>query len=281
MGLWATIRNALGLQPPLTVREPEPFAVTPEAAAAIEALPEGRALHVRTQPHEGGRMVVASPGPADAAGLDRWQDRLLIAGSDVDRLRGLQLHHDGERWLVRTAVELRARETPNPDGRLYLTNRPIARGRPRFVPRVLEDKPRLAELLFAHPGVRSLLFRDHTLTVVREPGTPWSDLDRHVDQALRQYWLTCGQVIDPVPPRARPESGLADRVWQVLEEEVAPAIHRDGGGIELVDVEDGIVRVNLTGACQNCPASTMTLKVGIERRLQERFPGEVMAVEQV
>ncbi len=62
--------------------------------------------------------------------------------------------------------------------------------------------------------------------------------------------------------------------------EVRPALQADGGGVDLIDVKDGVVRVRLTGACGGCPMSTMTLKAGIERILKEKVPG-VKRVEAV
>ena len=60
---------------------------------------------------------------------------------------------------------------------------------------------------------------------------------------------------------------------------IRPMLQRDGGNVELVEVEDdGIVKVRLQGACAGCPMSQMTLKNGIERVLKERIP-EVTAVE--
>ena len=61
---------------------------------------------------------------------------------------------------------------------------------------------------------------------------------------------------------------------------IRPALQADGGDVELVGVDDGVVKVSLTGACAGCPMSTMTLKVGIERILKEEIPEvkEVVAV---
>jgi Fe-S cluster biogenesis protein NfuA len=54
---------------------------------------------------------------------------------------------------------------------------------------------------------------------------------------------------------------------------VRPSLQADGGDVELVGVEDGVVKVKLTGACGGCPMATMTLKNGIERILKEEVPG--------
>lgn len=72
---------------------------------------------------------------------------------------------------------------------------------------------------------------------------------------------------------------VEERVNEVLGK-LRPFIQRDGGDVELVEVEDGIVRVRLLGACGTCPSSTITLKAGIERALMEEVP-EVREVEQV
>lgn len=63
-----------------------------------------------------------------------------------------------------------------------------------------------------------------------------------------------------------------DEVLEVLDK-LRPFLQRDGGDVELVDVEDGIVKLRLMGACGSCPSSTITLKAGIERALVEEVEG--------
>ena len=65
---------------------------------------------------------------------------------------------------------------------------------------------------------------------------------------------------------------MQDKVTEVLDK-VRPALQRDGGNVELVEVtDDGIVKVKLVGACAGCPMSQMTLKAGIERILKKEIP---------
>jgi Fe-S cluster biogenesis protein NfuA len=75
------------------------------------------------------------------------------------------------------------------------------------------------------------------------------------------------------------EQNLLEQVQEVLDK-LRPFLLRDGGDCQLVDVEDGIVKLRLLGACGSCPSSTITLKAGIERALIEEVPG-VVEVEQV
>jgi Fe-S cluster biogenesis protein NfuA len=72
---------------------------------------------------------------------------------------------------------------------------------------------------------------------------------------------------------------MKEKVEKALDK-IRPSLRADGGDVELVEVEDGVVKVKLTGACGGCPMSQMTLKMGIERLLKQEIPEikEVVAV---
>ena len=72
---------------------------------------------------------------------------------------------------------------------------------------------------------------------------------------------------------------MKEQVEAALEK-IRPALQADGGDVELVGVDDGVVSVKLTGACNGCPMAAMTLKMGIERVLKGQIPEvkEVVAV---
>ena len=70
------------------------------------------------------------------------------------------------------------------------------------------------------------------------------------------------------------EAMMESQVMEVLDK-LRPFLLRDDGDCELVDVEDGIVKLRLLGACGSCPSSTITLRAGIERALMEEIPGVV------
>ncbi|MDP6459666.1 MAG: NifU family protein, partial [Candidatus Hydrothermarchaeota archaeon] len=65
-----------------------------------------------------------------------------------------------------------------------------------------------------------------------------------------------------------------------LIEKIRPSLQADGGDVELISVEDGVVKVKLTGACGTCPMSQMTLKMGIEAAIRKDLP-EIKSVEAV
>jgi Fe-S cluster biogenesis protein NfuA len=72
---------------------------------------------------------------------------------------------------------------------------------------------------------------------------------------------------------------MRDKVEEVLDK-LRPVLIKDGGNVELVEVNNGTVKLKLVGACAGCPLSTMTLKNGIERILKQEIPEikEVVAV---
>ena len=72
---------------------------------------------------------------------------------------------------------------------------------------------------------------------------------------------------------------MKDEVEEVLES-IRPMLINDGGNVELVDIEDGVVKLRLVGSCVSCSSSTMTLKMGIEKALKKAIP-MVRCVESV
>jgi len=79
---------------------------------------------------------------------------------------------------------------------------------------------------------------------------------------------------------AKPSGPIADKVRDVLDNQVNPAIAAHGGMISLVDVEETDVYVEMSGGCQGCALSRMTLRQGVERMLREAVP-ELTAVHDV
>lgn len=82
------------------------------------------------------------------------------------------------------------------------------------------------------------------------------------------------------PGTAAPEGELAERVQQVLEEQINPGVAQHGGRVSLVDIRDRVVYLKMGGGCQGCGLAGVTLTQGIKRALHEAVP-EVEGVEDV
>lgn len=86
--------------------------------------------------------------------------------------------------------------------------------------------------------------------------------------------------VDPEVAKVLAQETLQDKIEAFMEQEIRPFVQLDGGDIELTgfNIDTGIVRVRMQGACSSCPSSAMTLQFGVERRLREVFP-EIRGVE--
>lgn len=278
MGMWSRLAQVLGFSEPLVPADPPPLRVGEAGRARMASLAPGVRVMVATLPVEGGRAAAVrelpSSEPVDPA------SGVVISTADAAAMAGLVLDWDGARWVTRLELRIEPLTTPNPDGRLYETERPLARGRPRFFEKShREAAPGLVQRLLGIPEVQTVLVREHTVTIERTPGVGWAWIDRAVQSAIRDHFWLLGE---PIPDDTSPARlGLIGRVEAVLRDRVAPAIHADGGDIELVDVTDGVARVHLVGACRTCPASEATVKMGVERALRSAFPGEIVRVESV
>jgi len=296
---------------------PPPFGLVEDAMPALEELAaEGRSLFIRTEPHpehaderrvvvevagatdpdfgESGPLVVATPPGRGAEAPERGTDLaaeaapaplpIRLARADRERLAGLVLDHEPDAppdrgWRLNAPLHLRARETPNPDSRLYLVDRQLTDGAAAyFTPRT--ESPGLPTRLLGSADIDAVLLRGATLTVERRPGATWQRVDRAVYAALRGHALAAGRPVAGGTVRYRTD--LEDRVARLLEERVLPAVRRDGGEIRLLGVDDdGVARVRLVGACRSCPSSARTLKRGVEAVLTAAFPETIRGVEAV
>jgi Fe-S cluster biogenesis protein NfuA len=82
--------------------------------------------------------------------------------------------------------------------------------------------------------------------------------------------------IDSPAEQAPADLDESQALWDQVEaalDTIRPAIAMDGGNVELLDIQDGVVTLRMMGACGGCPMSTMTLKQGIEQRLRETVRG--------
>jgi len=159
--------------------------------------------------------------------------------------------------------------TVHPGGPFFFHSRELVAGSP------------LAERLFALPGVAHILVVDNVVTVGKQSGASWSALKSGIGTLIR------AQLISGVPaildaPRTAGASGRTDAevrtvVQELLDRQVNPAIAAHGGRISIVDVTDGNLFVTMSGGCQGCAASQLTLRRGFEVKVRRVAP-EIMDI---
>ena len=166
----------------------------------------------------------------------------------------------------------------DPDTCKFTVSRTVHRGGPYF----FDNQERaagspLVERLFALGGVVHVLVADNVVTVGKEPSASWSELKSAIGAAIRTQLLTgTPGILDLSPAMAGPPVDLsgdvAQRVVQVLEQQINPSIAAHGGRADLVAVEDAAAYLRLSGGCAGCGMAAVTLSQGIEVALRESVP---------
>ncbi len=175
-------------------------------------------------------------------------------------------------------VSIRAETSVNdPDTCQFIVSRPLHPGGPFF----FGNKERaagspLAERLFALPGVANVLIAENVVTICKEPTVSWSGLKAAIGTAIRTQLLTGVPAILEMHfhsgTQKRSDGELYTVVQDLLDKEVNRSIANHGGKISIVEVQQGKLFITMSGGCQGCGSSQVTLRQGLEVMLKRVAP---------
>jgi len=183
-------------------------------------------------------------------------------------------------------------ETPNPASLKFLADRAVAgEGRSRDFATVDETvgvSP-LAERLFAISGVTQVFFGADFITISKDDTVRWQLLKPAVMGVLMEHFARdlpalsesatdAGDAADDSLMAGDADDPVVAQIRELLDTRVRPAVAQDGGDIVFRGFDRGIVYLHMQGACAGCPASSMTLKNGVENLLRHYIP-EVVEVQ--
>jgi Fe-S cluster biogenesis protein NfuA len=159
----------------------------------------------------------------------------------------------------------------------FLVDRPVYPGVRRFASRADAGGSPLAEGLFALPGVSEIIVSGNLVTVVKDSPEAWQVAGKAVGAAIRQALATDAPpaIADRAPTTGAArvsDDELYERVNDLFEQQVNPMVARHGGRVELIDVQDSIVLLRMSGGCQGCGMASVTLRQGIEGALNQHLP---------
>ena len=174
--------------------------------------------------------------------------------------------------------------TPNPLTMKFIPGVPVMPAGTAFFTDAKQalDAP-LALALFAIEGVQAVFLAQDFVTITKDDATHWEALKPIVLTSMMDHFVAGKPVVLQTKNEASSsseDSELVKQIKELIETRVRPAVAQDGGDIIFRGFEDGIVQLELHGACSGCPSSTITLKNGIETMLKHYVP-EVVAVEAV
>ncbi|MEX1073853.1 MAG: NifU family protein [Burkholderiales bacterium] len=162
--------------------------------------------------------------------------------------------------------------TVHPGGPFFFDNKERAAGSP------------LVERLFALPGVAHVLVTENVITVGKEPNVSWSGLKASIGAAIRTQLLTAVPAIleghgYASAPGRRTDEEVRAVVQALLDKEVNRSIAGHGGKISIVDVREGNLFIAMSGGCQGCGSSQVTLRQGFEVMVRRVAPEIVEIVD--
>jgi Fe-S cluster biogenesis protein NfuA len=185
------------------------------------------------------------------------------------------------------AVSVYAEANPNPESMKFVLNTTLlSDGVSVDYPNVesAANSP-LAQELFNYEYVSRVFISSNFVTVTKNTTDAWVHLIPELRSFIKSYVEAGGPIFlqDPAAEQAQVTSDataelsaedaeISNKVIDLLENYVRPAVEQDGGNITFKSYNQGVVTVNLQGSCSGCPSATITLKSGIENLLKRMVP---------
>tara|TARA_B100000287_G_C20536204_1_gene742842 strand:+ start:75 stop:650 length:576 start_codon:yes stop_codon:yes gene_type:complete len=179
---------------------------------------------------------------------------------------------------------------PNPNSLKFVTNIMLVdEGIVKDYPDIqsAEDSP-LAKKLFHFNYVKRVFIMSNFITITKSEKFSWEEIKLDLRDFIKKYIEEEKEIISKAKKQSSVKSesesesnNIDEKIKNILEEYIKPAVEQDGGAIDFESFDNGRVTVSLKGACSGCPSSTLTLKSGIENLLKRFIPEvkEVVAEE--
>ena len=182
--------------------------------------------------------------------------------------------------------------TPNPETLKFLPGKKVSEVGPiEFLKNDKSIKVSLANKILSLEGTAMVFFGNDFITVKKEKDLNWDDLKHGIISEINDYYSKGNEVVvgkdlklvkilsEPTSDSKPVQSNeIINKINEVLDSKIRPAVARDGGDITFKSFADGVVTVELKGSCSGCPSSIMTLKQGVQNLLCHYIP-EVKSVE--
>ena len=140
----------------------------------------------------------------------------------------------------------------------------------------------LAKRLFLIEGVSNIFLGKDFISITKDDSIDWQVLKPLILSQIMQHYMSNEKVVEAVSDKELPEVNaedkeIADQIEELLETRVRPSVAGHGGDIVFHNYSNGVVELEMRGACSGCPSSMATLKMGVENMLKHYIP-EVLEV---
>ncbi len=179
---------------------------------------------------------------------------------------------------------IQTEETPNPLTLKFLPHKPVMEtGSMEFKSKEEASIAPLAQNLLEIEGVEKVFFGETFISITKRPEIEWYVLKPCILGEIMEHFVSNRPLFKEQPLSLQnfdDQDALSKEIREIIDTRVRPAVAQDGGDIVFDRFEDGIVYVDMQGACSGCPSSTLTLKSGIENMLKHYVP-EVVEVRPI
>ena len=172
--------------------------------------------------------------------------------------------------------------TPNPNSLKFIPGKNVSLIGPIEITKIEKTNNELIRNILSVDGVNGIFLSDDFISVNKADNFDWEDLKHIIISFINDYFAKGNEnVISKIENEKEIDtSTIEGQIIKILETKIRPAVARDGGDIKFKEFKDGIVRVELQGACSGCPSAAFTLKQGVQNLLCHYIP-EVREVEAI
>ncbi len=175
-------------------------------------------------------------------------------------------------------------QTPNPDTLKFVTSRILYEGMADFGNREAAKKwSPFASELYKFNYIKNLIINKNFVSIDKDSDANWREVMFEVKDFIKKWLEEDKTIVNDgykemleAEWQAKKDSGeindIEQKISEIIDQHVKPWIEQDGGGIEYMGFEEGIVTVRLYGACSTCSSATVTLKAGVEQILTSMIP---------
>lgn len=182
---------------------------------------------------------------------------------------------------------IQTEETPNPNALKFFPGSDVSPTGPVFLntPEEALHKSQLASKIFHIGQVSAVFYGSNFITITKTDDAEWKIIKPEILMVIMDHLVAGLPIFDEVENTLKDidtdaMSDVEKQIVEIIETRVRPSVAMDGGDIVYQGFENGIVYLQLRGACSGCPSSSVTLKNGIESMLQHFVP-EVKSVEAI
>ena len=172
--------------------------------------------------------------------------------------------------------------TPNPNSLKFVPAKKVSLIGPVEITEPGKTDNELIRNILKLEGVKSVFLSNDFISVNKDDSFIWEDLKHIIISFINEYFSkghNC--VISKIEKKNDLDTSTVEgQIIEILETKIRPAVARDGGDIKFKEFKNGIVRVELQGACSGCPSAALTLKQGVQNLLCHYIP-EVIGVEAI